>query len=912
MSDLRTLRSLADTLFEYGDRPVLFALRTEGAESWSYADLTNQVRRLARGLVEAGLGRGDRVALLAPNEPGWIAACLAVIEAGAVIVPLDVQLDDGMLSHALHDSDARFVFTNVEGADRLERLEAEAAPEPILLDAEAEDKRSWWRLLADEDLEMPEVGSDDPAALFYTSGTTGTSKGVPLSHGNLAFQLNTLREADVVTEDDRVLLPLPLHHVYPFVMGMLAPLSLGLTIVLPHSLTGPQIVRALNEGSVTLIVGVPRLYGALYSAIQERARSSGRITAALFKAGESSSTWLRRRLGLRFGKLLLRPLHRQFGPDLRVLASGGSTLDPDLALDLEGLGWRVAVGYGLTETSPLLTLNPPDGKKLGSVGRPIPGIEVRVDPSAVPGEEEPEEQKEEQKEERRTDEPQVEGEILARGPSVFSGYRNLPEKTEEAFTDDGWYRTEDLGYFDKDGYLFVTGRVSTLIVTEGGKNVQPEDVEEAYLESPAIAEIGVLQKDGRLVAVIVPDRNEVGQREEVGEAIRAAINERSKRLPSYRRLSDYAVTQEALAYTRLGKLRRHLLEERFDKAKWGEEETGEESGPVSPDEMAEEDRALLENPAARRTWDWLADSYPDRRLTPDTGLQLDLGIDSMEWVNLTLEMGQSVGVELDEEAIGRIDTVRDLLKEVAEQGEADGGASQVLPLEQPEEVLSDKQKRWLEPMGPVASVAARGMFALNRAIARRPFRLETEGIEHLPEKGPFVLAPNHVSYLDAFAVAAVLPYRRLRETYWAGWVGAAFGNPLTRLISRLAQAVPVDPDRAVFSSLAFGAAVLKREKNLVWFPEGQRSPTGELQEFKPGIGMLLNRYRAPVVPVSIHGTREAMPPGKILPRPEKVKVTFGRPLAVDELERQGEGGEPRDRIVQALRARVAELVGDPP
>src|SRR5919199_6595052 len=335
MSELRTLQSLVDTLSEHGDKSVVLALQKEGAQRWSYAELANHVRRLAHGLIEAGIERGTHVALLAGNRPEWIMACLAVMEAGAVIVPLDVQFSDEALGHVLDDSDARFIFTTAEEADRLERLDMKDAPEPILLDGEENDERGWQHLLTDRDVELPQLEPDDSAALFYTSGTTGTSKGVPLSHGNIAFQLNTLREADLVTEDDRILLPLPLHHVYPLVVGMLTPLAMGLTIIMPHSLTGPQLVRALREGEVSLIIGVPRLYEALYSGIEERSRSGGRVAAALFEASVGLSTWLRHRLGLRIGKLLLPPLHKQFWPGLRVLASGGAALDPDLALKLE-------------------------------------------------------------------------------------------------------------------------------------------------------------------------------------------------------------------------------------------------------------------------------------------------------------------------------------------------------------------------------------------------------------------------------------------------------------------------------------------------------------------------------------------------------------------------------------------------
>ena len=904
MSELRTLQSLIDALSEHGDRQAVMALHKEDAVRWSYRELADNVRRLACGLIEAGVGRGDYTALLAANRPEWIAACLATIGAGAVVVPLDVQLGDGELSYALDDSSAGFIFTTSDQTERLEHLDVEATPKLILLDVDEDDERSWRRLLSERDAELPRLEPDDPAALFYTSGTTGTTKGVPVSHANLAFQLDTLLEADLVSEEDRILLPLPLHHVYPFVMGMLTPLTIGLAIVMPQSLTGPQLVRALNEGKVSLVVGVPQLYEALYSGIEERARSGGRIAAMLFETGVGLSTWLRHRLGLRIGRVTMRPLHKRFGPRVRVLASGGSALDPDLAWKLEGLGWQIAIGYGLTETSPLLTLNPPGGSKLGSAGRSVPGVELCIDPSAVPDEDS-------EQHEHRTVEPRKEGEILARGPGVFAGYRNMPEETEEVFTEDGWFRTKDLGYFDEDGYLYVTGRASTLIVTESGENVQPEDVEETYLENPVIREIGVLQKDGRLVAVIVPEVSEIRQRGdgELGESVREAVEEGSKRLPSYQRLSDYAVTRQSLERTRLGELRRHLLEDRYDQAK--EEEESPDSaaaGPISPEEMSEQDRALLDNPAAKRVWDWLADRYPDQRLTPDTSPQLDLGVDSMEWVNLSMEIGQSAGVELEEEAIERIDTVRDLLQEVAEQAEADEEAvSGASPLEQPEDVLDDQQKRWLEPLGPAMSAIARGLFVLDRMIMRGLFRLQVKGLEHLPEEGPFVLTPNHVSYLDPFAVAAALGYRRLRWTYWAGWTGAAFGNPLTRTVSRLAQAVPIDPDRAGVSSLAFGAMVLKREKNLVWFPEGERSPTGKLQPFKPGIGVLLNHFRVPVVPVFIHGTHEAMPRGKFLRRLERITVVLGRPLDVDELEQYGESEEPQDRLTQALYNRMMEL-----
>jgi long-chain acyl-CoA synthetase len=282
-------------------------------------------------------------------------------------------------------------------------------------------------------------------------------------------------------------------------------------------------------------------------------------------------------------------------------------------------------------------------------------------------------------------------------------------------------------------------------------------------------------------------------------------------------------------------------------------------------------------------------------------------------VDLTLEIAQSVGVEISEEALGRIYTVRDLLSEVVNQAEEPSvDTPQALPLEHPEEILSNEQIRSLEPLGPARSLVTRGMYALNRVIARKAFRLWVEGTEHLPNEGPFVLAPNHVSSFDPCAIAAALDYGQLRHVYWAGRRDTAFSNPFKRLVCRLAHVVPIDPHRAVFSSLAFGAAVLRRRETLVWFPEGHRSHTGYLQPFRPGIGMLLHRFPVPVVPVFIRGTHEAMPPGKVWPRPGKIMVAFGIPSDPRDLEQHGEGDQPQGRIVQALHENVAELMSGQP
>src|SRR5690606_38836730 len=269
------------------------------------------------------------------------------------------------------------------------------------------------------------------------SGTTGTPKGVPLTHRNICANLQALLAAGLASPADRVLLPLPLHHAYPLTVGLLAPLAVGAAVVLPAGITGPQVMRALNEQRCTIMIAVPRLYEAMLAGIERQIDGLLRPVGAALRGLLAFSVWIRQRLGWRIGKALFFPLHRRIGPALRLLASGGARLEPKVAWWLEGLGWEVLTGYGLTETAPFLTFNPPGRARIESAGLPVEGVELRFAPveDADPGH----------------------GEILAKGTNVFSGYWDNPEATQEAFTEDGFFRTGDLGYLE-DGYLHIVGR----------------------------------------------------------------------------------------------------------------------------------------------------------------------------------------------------------------------------------------------------------------------------------------------------------------------------------------------------------------------------------------------------------------------------------------------------------------------
>jgi long-chain acyl-CoA synthetase len=374
----------------------------------------------------------------------------------------------------------------------------------------------------------------------------------------------------------------------------------------------------------------------------------------------------------------------------------------------------------------------------------------------------------------------------------------------------------------------------------------------------------------------------------------------SLRLPSYQRIAEVVVTRESLPRTTLGKLRRHELPAMLERAATGE------APPEDKAELSAADESLLQDPRAGRTWEWLEERFADRRFTPESSLFTDVGIDSLDWVGVSLDLEREIGVRLDEAAIKEIETIRDLLEAVkaaqAAEGEAgDGHAAS--------QQLSPEQAQWLEEKGPVRRAVAWLVIGLNVLLMRTLCRLRVEGRENLPANGPFVLAPNHTSYLDPAVVMAALPGRLRQRVHWAGDETILFKSAPRRAFSRLFNVFPVGALQAR-AALAFGRAILERGRILTWFPEGRRSKDGRLLRFEPGIGQLAELEAAPLVPVLIEGAHQAWPVGHPRPRPHPIRVRFGQPIDPESIEAE-DGQDRRQKIADALHAALVELAQKP-
>jgi long-chain acyl-CoA synthetase len=484
-------------------RPLFGTREAQGYRWQSYRDFGIRVDMLRAALKARGLRLGDRVALVAPNSPEWATVAYAVFTAGGVLVPIyPYQRYDDWLD-ILKDAQPRFVFAyGIEAASAVQGWRAELPEDAVLVcmhDRGISGAPSLEELLGESFGREEPIHSPDPddlCQLLYTSGTTGRPKGVQLSHRNIASNISDLHQIFPATADDRSLAFLPWAHAFGQVVELHGLFSVGASLAL--STNEDELVHALREVRPTLLFSVPRLFNRLYDTVQARVTEEGALVRRLFDGGLDNARVLRRvRASGRargsvelkaklFDRLVFERIRRQFGGRVRYAVCGGAPLSPEVAEFVDSVGITLYEGYGLTEASPIVAANWPGGRRLGSVGKPLPSVRVLIDHGAVDG--------------------ARDGEIIVYGPNVTRGYHGLREETAAVLTPDGGLRTGDLGYLDKDGFLFVTGRIKEQYKLDNGRFVVPSLIEQQLKHCELIAD-AMVYGEGRAynIALIVPD-----------------------------------------------------------------------------------------------------------------------------------------------------------------------------------------------------------------------------------------------------------------------------------------------------------------------------------------------------------------------------------------------------------------------
>jgi long-chain acyl-CoA synthetase len=876
-------RWLFDRIEEWAQRsPVRTAFvidHQSNVEEYSYKDVLDRAGEIAATLAENGVQRGDHVGILMENVPPWVFTLLAAMGIGAVTVPLATTLPESSIQLIAKHAGCKVIVAddaNWEKASTVAAAVGCALTKPSGLSSSRAEQTV-------APFAANRQGSDT-AIIIYTSGTTGDPKGVELTVDNLNYEISGAVEALHLTPDHRILSVLPFSHVLPLIANGLGPLGIGACVVFLSSISPQRIIDAFHRHRITLFICVPQFFYLLHKRIFSQAATQPFPVRLVFRSMKKVA---RRVKNASLRRKLFSKVHAAIGPDLTMFASGGSHFDASIAQDLNDLGYTVLQAYGLTETSAAATVTPSEDNRIGTVGRPIRGVSIRVDSANDKGV----------------------GEVLIRGPLVMKGYYRAPEKTAEVIKD-GWFYTGDLGYLDSDGHLKITGRSKDVIVLANGENVYPEELETHYSKSPFIKEICILgiSEDGAgsggiLQALVVPDMDEFKSRGQTAimEMIRFEIENLSKQVPSYYRIHSLAVRNEPLPRTTTRKLKRFEIQQEEAQRRQMKERKTAGAATATPD------HAVFRGRVGSVIAELVREAKPEvEALDPGMNVELDLGFDSLARVELLGLAEGRLGTHIDEHKASRIFTLGELIDAfeaaTASETAVAGSWKEII-----ERANTDVHAPYIFDKRPILNPLGVGAMRALKAFAKMFFRLSYFGLEKLPRTMPFLLCPNHESFLDGPLLVSILPRQVIYNMFILGY-SDYWQSALSRRIAEICKIVSIDPNINLVRAMQAGALGLKHGRALLIFPEGTRSIDGHVAEFKKGAAILAYELAIPIVPIGIRGTFEAWARGGRF-RLHPVEIHFGDPI---DPRAFGESEDPYAAITEKLKREVSTLCADFP
>ncbi len=855
----RDLLELLDaSVHEWRHRVAFRLYEGERPQRFTFGEVHHYAARVGSFLLGQGVRHQDRVMLVSENRPEWPISFFGVLRAGGTAVPVDKELSEQELVNIARRSEAKVCLVSellLEKHPRLEdafaaaglgtrvaTLAAALSGDPGKPDGLGPVKKG--------------AAPDDVASLIFTSGTTGNPKGVMLTHRNFAALVAKLGGAFDIGLGDGVLSVLPLHHTFEFSAGFLTPFSRGAEVAYLDELTGDRIGEVLEGGNITGLVGVPALWQLFHRKITQELATRPRFIEEATKGLMAINAELRNKQGLNLGKLLFWPIHKKFGGNIKFMISGGSALTDDVHKAFHALGFTLDEGYGLTEAAPVLTVTQAGNKRLpGTVGKALPGVELRIfepDPDGI-------------------------GEVIARGPNVMAGYFQDRESTS-AVLKDGWLHTGDLGRIDHEGHLFLVGRRKDVIIDANGKNVYPDELEELYGVHAHVKELSVVglpdETGGEKVACLcVPDYKE-RPREEVRRELEEHFRLVSADQPFYRRVKLVRFQDGELPRTSTRKVKRPLVMEELKRLEKASAQAAGKKPEDSTDWLVQLVADVIQKPVAE--------------VKPEAKLQVDLGFDSLMLTELSAAL-EAAGVPMTAVSdLTKITTVDDLRRVVAQSGRKP--AAEVRAREISREVAR-KSNETLELELPEAlSRAGKAALTLGqRSIYGGLFDVKVKGRAFIPQNRNFLVVANHASHLDMGLVKVALGEQGARLVALAAR-DYFFDTPLKRAyFENFTNLIPMDRAGSLRESLRLAGESLTQGFNLLIFPEGTRSPNGELMEFKPTTGYLALGFGVDILPVYLHGTHAALPKGAWWPKLEDLEVRIGPLLELEPMRKKVEG-----------------------
>ncbi|MFO8052640.1 MAG: AMP-binding protein [Candidatus Omnitrophota bacterium] len=873
MDQKTTLSSLlAETVSRYKDEIAVISKENGEYKKYSYADVYARICKTASFFKDLGIGKDDFAGLLLENRIEWLISYFALIHNGSIPVPLNPLLRPEEILNLIKDCKAEYIISSENiYKEKLENNQNKLS-KIIIIDAKKERGKiiPFSKAKDYPQREKPEeIDANQVASLLYTSGTTGSPKGVLLTHQNIASNFKSIKKLDLIKRSDNILSILPLFHAYPFMVTLIVPFLSGAKITFFRvSLRQNIIFKVVKKAGVSILVLIPQFYQNLYSKIFEKINSFPKIIQFLI---------------LPFLQLKLK---KKLGNKLWLMVSGGARLEKHIGKSFKNLGFQFIEGYGLTETSPIATFNPPEKVKFGSVGIPVPGVKLKIN---------------------EPDESGV-GEVRIKGDNVMKGYYKRPDLTKEVIKND-WFYTGDLGFRDKDSYLYLTGRKKEVIVLSSGKNIYPQDVEGVYGESPYIKEICIIsgkkERQESLFGVVVPDIEFFKQRNEldIKGKIRWQIEEISTKLPNYQRIHDFTIIKEELPKTALGKIERYKVKEKY-VGKQGQKQK-------KPKRKPEDDSDIKNKEKANKIINFISKAA-NKEVYLDDHLELDLGIDSLGRVELAAEAEEKFSLKLPEDFFLQVATVKDLILKIITYRKQEKG--QELAGSEWKNILKKEPKAGIKKKLKIKTtffdiLVSYSMKVLLFCSFKLFLRFKIKGKENIPLEKPFIICANHTSYFDGFLIFSANFFRHSTETFFIGY-REIFELPVFRWTIRLARLISIDATTQLLESMRAAAYVLANKKILCLFPEGERAAEGRLQEFKKGIGILLQELEIDVLPAYIEGSYQSWPRRKTFPRPHPVTIYFGKLTNAKKLleKHNPKSKNQYNKISEALRLEIKEIM----
>ena len=781
--------------------------------------------------------------IIMENRPEWVYSFYSVWDKKEVNVVLDASSNPNEIAYVISDSQPKTIICSDFSEERI--LEAitianyQDKARIINIDKENIDFNSIGSEYDNVTLQNPE--GDETAVMLYTSGTTGSPKGVMLSSNNIIGEIDGIVEKDVLQANDQMIALLPFHHILPLMATLLLPLREGASIVFVEKIASKEILDVLEKNNVSVMVGVPRVFKLFYDSIKQQIQAKF-ITRKIYAIAEKINS-------KRFSRMIFSKVHKKFGGHLNVMVSGGAKLDPEIATFFNVLGFTVCEGYGLTETSPVLAVNSIKYNKVGTVGKALYNTELKI----------------------------VDEELWVKGPQIMKGYYNKPEKTAEVMTEDGWFKTGDLAEIDKDGYLTIRGRKNSMIVLSNGKNIDPETVENKImgLSGPLIKEIGILGHEDKLAAIIVPDLLEFRKQgiNNIQTYLKDVIENYNLTAPNYKKVLDYKLVENELPKTRLGKTKRFMLPDLYKKDEKVKEKVEEP--------QTQEYQAVKEFVAKLKGFE------PG----PEENLELDLGMDSLDKVELLAYVESTFGIKIDEEKFAEMPNLK-LLSEY---------------IEEKAEFFMNSEVDWKKIIDKAPNREIKNGWLINAlrpliyVILKVYFRLKIDRTNKISDE-PQIFVANHQSFVDALVLGALIPSKIQKKTFFLA-INWYFKKGIMKYVADNGNIILVDIDKNVKETVEEIALHIKNGKNVLIFPEGARTKNGKVAKFKKVFAIIAKELNVDVQCLGIKGGYEAYSRFMKFPLPKKIEVTV-----LEKIKPEGTYEEIREKAENIIKNYVEQLI----